>query len=116
MALMWEWSWIGKGVNQSGDGTGTTLNLSKLQIANNAQNNDTYGIELTLTDELGAYVTTSKKLTPSSLLSRHRLPLRVCQVQQAGLQSPDICEELTRPSMPIFSGNSVQRVTLLFEV
>ena len=40
MALMWEWSWIGKGVKQSGDGTGTTLNLSKLQIANNAQNNE----------------------------------------------------------------------------
>ena len=62
LALMWEWSWIGKGVKQSGDGTGTTLNLNKLQIANNANNNDTYGIELTLTDELGAYVTHKQEI------------------------------------------------------
>ena len=62
MALMWEWSWIGKGVKQSGDGTGTTLNLNKLQIAQNANNNDTYGIELTLTDELGAYVTHKQEI------------------------------------------------------
>ena len=107
MALMWEWSWIGKGVKQSGDGTGTTLNLSKLQVAKNANNNDTYGIELKLTDELGAYVTHKQEFDGLKPPDLHRSHLRVSQVQPVLLQEykSQRKEQTQMVQTPIFNGN-----------
>ena len=55
--LAWEWTWRGKGVEQKGTGVGNTLKLDNLSTSTSAKAGDKYGVELKLTDALGAYVT-----------------------------------------------------------
>jgi len=56
-ALNWEWSWVGKNVKQSGTLDGNTVTAEGLKIDDKAADNDTYKIQVKLTDELGASVT-----------------------------------------------------------
>ena len=57
MALNWEWSWVGKNAGKSGTLEGNNITLNGLNIPSSARTGDKYGIELKLSDPLGAYVT-----------------------------------------------------------
>lgn len=57
MALNWEWRWVGKGTEQSGQLAGSSVTAKGLQISNKANDNDSYKIQVKLIDELGAFVT-----------------------------------------------------------
>ena len=56
MALSWLWEWNGLGVEKSGSADGKTFTIKKLPIDEDATSSSTYGLSLTLTDELGASV------------------------------------------------------------
>ena len=78
MDLTWDWTWKGKGVETSGKATGDKLNLSKLSIAQNARTGDKYGIELKLSDPLGAYTTHKQNID-----AVQPLPPKITSVQGA---------------------------------
>ena len=60
--LAWEWTWKGSGVEQKGTATGKTLKLDQLTTSPQAKAGDKYGIDLKLTDALGAYVTHKQEI------------------------------------------------------
>ena len=80
MALTWEWSWVGKNAGKSGTLEGNNITLNGLNIPSSARTGDKYGIELKLSDPLGAYVTHKQdidavqplppRITSSSIPSR----------------------------------------------
>ena len=110
--LAWEWTWKGKGVEQ-GTGTGKTQ-LGNLATSKNAKAGDKYGVELKLTDALGATSPTNKKSTELNQ-HLHRSPASTVQeVCKTGVDLLSLLEQLiqmatTKAALVFGSSNAAQK-------